>query len=437
MVEKMQALKLAPISGVNGCIRLPGSKSLSNRVLLLSALAKGETLISNLLESDDTAVLIQALTQLGIATEKRGSLELAVRGDKSAFQGHALRAPLYLGNAGTAMRPMTAILAFCAQRLIELTGDQRMQERPIGSLVASLNQLGCHVADGPNPGCPPLFISPMSPSDFRPRSTILDASQSSQFVSAMLMAAPTAPMPIHLHLAPGVVSWPYIEMTTKLMARFGVAVECAGGGSFSLSPQTYQSPGQILVEGDASGASYFWAAAAIKGLAPVRVYGITRHSLQGDVRFADVLAMMGAKVSYGPDYTEVQRGASLRGVDLDLNDIPDAAMTLATTALFAEGRTRIRNIANWRIKETDRLKAMASELRKVGAEVEEGADYIAIDPPRVWRHAEIETYHDHRMAMCFALCALGPSGVTILDPGCTSKTYPKYFDDFARISVGP
>ncbi|MCX8639184.1 3-phosphoshikimate 1-carboxyvinyltransferase [Gilliamella sp. B3172] len=424
----MLSLTLQPIKKFSGTINLPGSKSVSNRALLLSALSKGNTRLTNLLDSDDVRYMLDALSALKVnfqLSHDRTICDIQGIGGK-LHSGEALE--LFLGNAGTAMRPLTAALCL-AQNNIILTGEPRMKERPIGHLVDALRQGGAKIDYLENEGYPPLHIH----GGFSGGSIEVDGSVSSQFLTALLMAAPLAPNDTEITIKGELVSKPYIDITIKMMAIFGVTVTNNNYQKFVIKGnQTYQSPGQYLVEGDASSASYFLAAAAIKG-GTVRVTGIGKKSLQGDTQFAHVLEKMGAKVTWADDYIECSCD-ELNGIDMDMNHIPDAAMTIATTALFAKGATTIRNIYNWRVKETDRLSAMSTELRKVGAEVEEGHDYITIVPPKSLTHAEIKTYNDHRMAMCFSLVALSDTPVTILDPKCTMKTFPDYFEQFKRLS---
>ena len=426
----MTSLTLDPISHVSGTIHLPGSKSISNRALLLAALCDGETELSNLLVSDDVEHMLAGLKLLGVdfSLSDEGR-KCQVKGLGGAFSKEGVT-ELFLGNAGTAMRPLTAALALSSVEVL-LTGEPRMEERPIGHLLDALRQLGAEIDCEKNEGYPPLRIRGKKLSGGRAK---IDGSVSSQFLTAMLMAAPLADGEVVLEIEGTLVSKPYIDITLALMKAFGVEVKNDNYESFRIpAGQKYRSPDHFLVEGDASSASYFLAAAAIRG-GEVTVTGIGENSLQGDTAFAEVLADMGAEVKYAADHISVSRKGPLKGIDQDMNQIPDAAMTIATTALFAEGPTTIRNIANWRVKETDRLAAMAAELRKVGATVDEGADYITIDPPEKLKHAEIETYNDHRIAMCFSLVALSDTPVTILDPGCTSKTFPTYFEEFARIA---
>ncbi|EFT3358223.1 3-phosphoshikimate 1-carboxyvinyltransferase [Salmonella enterica] len=425
----MESLTLQPIARVDGAINLPGSKSVSNRALLLAALACGKTVLTNLLDSDDVRHMLNALSALGINYTLSAD---RTRCDITGNDG-ALRAPgaleLFLGNAGTAMRPLAAALCL-GQNEIVLTGEPRMKERPIGHLVDSLRQGGANIDYLEQENYPPLRLR----GGFTGGDIEVDGSVSSQFLTALLMTAPLAPEDTIIRVKGELVSKPYIDITLNLMKTFGVEIANHHYQQFVVKGgQQYHSPGRYLVEGDASSASYFLAAGAIKG-GTVKVTGIGRKSMQGDIRFADVLEKMGATITWGDDFIACTRG-ELHAIDMDMNHIPDAAMTIATTALFAKGTTTLRNIYNWRVKETDRLFAMATELRKVGAEVEEGHDYIRITPPAKLQHADIGTYNDHRMAMCFSLVALSDTPVTILDPKCTAKTFPDYFEQLARMST--
>ncbi|EIM0799326.1 TPA: 3-phosphoshikimate 1-carboxyvinyltransferase, partial [Salmonella enterica subsp. enterica serovar Weltevreden] len=425
----MESLTLQPIARVDGAINLPGSKSVSNRALLLAALACGKTVLTNLLDSDDVRHMLNALSALGINyTLSADRTRCDITGN-----GGALRAPgaleLFLGNAGTAMRPLAAALCL-GQNEIVLTGEPRMKERPIGHLIDSLRQGGANIDYLEQENYPPLRLR----GGFTGGDIEVDGSVSSQFLTALLMTAPLAPEDTTIRVKGELVSKPYIDITLNLMKTFGVEIANHHYQQFVVKGgQQYHSPGRYLVEGDASSASYFLAAGAIKG-GTVKVTGIGRKSMQGDIRFADVLEKMGATITWGDDFIACTRG-ELHAIDMDMNHIPDAAMTIATTALFAKGTTTLRNIYNWRVKETDRLFAMATELRKVGAEVEEGHDYIRITPPAKLQHADIGTYNDHRMAMCFSLVALSDTPVTILDPKCTAKTFPDYFEQLARMST--
>ena len=428
----MEKLTLNPIASVEGEINLPGSKSLSNRALLLAALAEGKTKVTNLLDSDDIRHMLNALKQLGVKYQLSEDKTVCdIEGVGGALQWQNGLA-LFLGNAGTAMRPLTAALCLKGEKEAEviLTGEPRMKERPILHLVDALRQLGADIRYLENEGYPPIAIRNTGLHGDKVK---IDGSISSQFLTALLMTAPLAESDMQIEIIGELVSKPYIDITLAMMKDFGVEVSHQNYQTFFVrGQQTYRSPMTYLVEGDASSASYFLSAGAIKG--KVKVTGIGKKSIQGDRLFADVLEKMGAKITWGDDFIQAERG-DLKGIDMDMNHIPDAAMTIATTALFAEGETIIRNIYNWRVKETDRLSAMATELRKVGAEVEEGEDFIRIQPlaSTDFKPAEIETYNDHRMAMCFALIALSDTPVTILDPKCTAKTFPTFFDEFAKI----
>jgi len=425
----MEQLTLNPISKINGEIFLPGSKSLSNRALLIAALANGTTKITNLLVSDDIKHMLNALTTLGVEyTLSDCGTECRVTGNAGFFKAkHPLN--IYLGNAGTAMRPLCAALA-ASDGEFTLTGEPRMKERPIGHLVDALKQIGADIDYLESQDYPPVKINGKS---LTGNSVSIDGSISSQFLTALLMITPLLKTDTTINIEGELVSKPYIDITLDIMNKFGVNVQNNNYQSFSVKGnQSYQSVEKYMVEGDASSASYFLAAGAIKG-GEVTVHGVGRLSVQGDKHFADVLEKMGAKVTWHDESITVSANA-LTAVDMDMNHIPDAAMTIATTALFAQGTTTIRNIYNWRVKETDRLTAMATELRKLGAEVIEGDDYISITAPKSLKHAEIDTYNDHRIAMCFALVALSETSVTINDPKCTAKTFPDYFDKLAAIS---
>jgi 3-phosphoshikimate 1-carboxyvinyltransferase len=429
----MDELTLTPLGRLAGTVRVPGSKSLSNRLLLLSALAEGTTRLEHLLASDDVRRMLEALGTLGVTVLGEDG-DFTVGGRAEALWGDGnRRTVLHLGNAGTAMRPLTAALTL-GRGTFELGGDPRMHERPIGPLVDALRTLGARIRYLGADGYPPLEIEGTG---LAGGEVEIDGSLSSQFVSALMMAAPLADAPVTLHRTGELVSDPYIEITRRCMALFGVDVAWPEPRRIEIPTARYVSPGTIPVEGDASSASYFLAAGAIGG-GPVRVEGVGAASMQGDVAFADVLRSMGAEVEVGDDWIEARRdtaGPPLRGLDVDLNAIPDAAMTLATTALFAQGPTRIRNVANWRVKETDRIAAMATELRKVGATVTEHDDGLTVEPPVRTRSARIATYDDHRMAMCFALVAFGEAPVTLEDPGCVAKTYPGFFEDFLGLAT--
>ena len=441
----MEHITLSPATSARGDIKLPGSKSISNRVLLLAALStKGEvTRVRDVLDSDDTRVMLDALNTLGVQVTQVAEHDYDVTGTGGDFPNKD--ADLFMGNAGTAIRPLTAVLAL-QNGTYHLHGVPRMHERPIGDLIEALQQIGVQVEYTGNAGYPPFVLSParLPEGDL---SLSIKGNVSSQFLTAVLMAAPLlakqTQRAVTIHVIGELISKPYIEITLNLMARFGVNVVRDGWSSFTVAADAnYTSPKEIYVEGDASSASYFLALGALGG-GPLRVTGVGLSSIQGDVKFANALQMMGANVMMGENWIEVRgihheddpEETQLKGITLDCNHIPDAAMTLATAALFAKGTTTLTNIASWRVKETDRLSAMATELRKVGATVEEGSDYIVITPPAAdgWTHAEIDTYDDHRMAMCFSLVALSKVGVTINDPKCVGKTFPTYFEVLAGL----
>ena len=430
----MEQLTLLAASQAQGSMTLPGSKSISNRTLLLAALANGATEIHDLLDSDDTSRMLESLAILGIHCENISKNTWQVTGCKGDFPNK--NAALFLGNAGTAFRPLTAALAFSNGRY-HLSGVPRMHERPIGDLVDALSQAGAGIEYVANDGFPPLNISPANLDLSKPIQIRGDVS--SQFLTALLMALPLTGEKSTVEVIGELISKPYIEITLNLMAKFGVTVERQGWQQFTIAANSqYISPETIFVEGDASSASYFLAAGAIGG--DIQVDGLGKNSIQGDVRFADAIQLMGGAISYGENHIQSQKARQIKAIDLDCNHIPDAAMTLAIMALFAQGNsdqertTTLRNIASWRVKETDRLTAMATELRKVGATVIEGADYLTITPPeKLIPNAVIDTYDDHRMAMCFSLVSLGGVPITINDPKCVNKTFPNYFDEFEKL----
>ncbi len=427
----MEQLHLPAASRADGDITLPGSKSISNRTLLLAALAKGMTDIVGLLASDDTERMLEALKELGVDIDReKQSKHTHLFGANGNFENK--KADLFLGNAGTAFRPLTAALALSGGHY-KLSGVPRMHERPIGDLVDALRQIGANIEYLEKQGFPPLKISPANIDVSKPIKIRGDVS--SQFLTALLMALPLTKQQATIEVLGELISKPYIEITLNLMKKFGVNVQREGWKKFIIPAHSnYHSPEHIFVEGDASSASYFLAAGAIGNIVTVR--GVSKDSIQGDIKFADAIEMMGAEIYYGEDflYACKPKSGKLKAIDLDCNHIPDAAMTLAIMALFAEGTTTLRNIASWRVKETDRIAAMATELRKVGATVDEGADYIRITPPaKLTPNAVIDTYDDHRMAMCFSLVSLGGVPITINDPKCVAKTFPNYFEEFAKI----
>ncbi len=427
----MEQLHLPAVSHAEGTVKLPGSKSISNRTLLLAALANGVTEIRDLLVSDDTARMLEALEKLGVKLEKLSETDWRVHGCNGDFPNKNVE--LFLGNAGTAFRPLTAALAF-SNGHYTLSGVPRMHERPIGDLVDALRQIYAKIEYGANPNYPPLKISPANINISRPIQISGDVS--SQFLTALLMALPLTKQEATIEVLGELISKPYIDITLNLMARFGVKVDRDGWQRFVVPANSiYLSPKETFVEGDASSASYFLAAGVVAG--NVTVQGIGADSIQGDIKFAEALAQMGGIIDYGQNQVSASKAdaAKLKAPYLvDCNHIPDAAMTLAILALFAEGTTWLTNIGSWRVKETDRIAAMATELRKVGAVVEEGTDNIKITPPaKLTPNAVIDTYDDHRMAMCFSLVSLGAVPVTINDPKCVAKTFPDYFERFAAI----
>jgi len=437
-----ETLTVTPIKSLDGTVTLPGSKSLSNRCLLLAALSDGETKVDNLLESDDIRYMLEALDTLKVPVEKHSSESVTVTGQagpiNSPNQDETI--DLFLGNAGTAMRPLAAALCMGEGNFV-LDGVPRMRERPIADLIDGLQQLGADVTCVEETGCPPVTINAKG---LKGGEASISGKMSSQFLSSLLMASPVVDGDVVIKIKDELISAPYVALTIGLMKKFGVNVEIEGSMDgqpiFKIGQsEKYTSPDSILVEGDASSASYFIAGAAITG-GTVTVRGCGSESVQGDVAFADVMEQMGAKVTWGPESITVTRDPSvqLKGVDVDCGKIPDAAMTLAVAALFADGPTTIRNVYSWRLKETERMKAIVAECTKLGAKVEEFEDYCIIHPPegnKINDNVLIETYDDHRMAMTFSLAACGGVNVIINDPGCTAKTFPTYFDMLESIAT--
>jgi len=421
------SISLPAFSMFDGVIRLPGSKSLSNRAILLASLARGETKLHRLLESDDTRYMCTALEDLGLPVRfSDDSSEAIICGAAGPIP--ALKADLYLGNAGTAMRSLCAALTL-GNGVYRLSGEERMTERPIKDLVDALTDMGADIQYEVSDGYPPLLVRAKG---LKGGTVYVRGDISSQYLTALLISGPYCKKPLTLIMEGDLISKPYIDLTIGIMKDFGIVVEHKNYKEFYVPQGIYVSPGDFDIEGDASSASYPLAAAAITG-GTVRVEGVGSSSLQGDVQFTEVLRQMGAKISIGEDWIECT-GDELNGVDLDLNHIPDAAMTVAILALFAKGKTSIRNIGSWRVKETDRIAALAAELRKIGATVETDMTSIHVTPPEMLKEAIIETYNDHRMAMCFSLVALGGVPIKILDPSCVNKTYPNYFEDFLRLA---
>jgi len=424
--RRAAVLTVGPIARASGRVRLPGSKSISNRALLLAALCEDRTELTGLLEADDTRVMIDALRALGVGVELQADCA-TVAGCGGRFPQR--QADLFLGNAGTAMRPLTAALAFAGGRY-RLDGVTRMRERPIGDLVEALNALGAQIRFEGQAGFPPLSIEPAG--TVVTDRVAIRGNVSSQFVSALLLAAPLlAPAQgLRIEIQGDLISQPYVQMTLALMRRFDVPV-LRQASHFEVPRRAYRSPGRLAVEGDASSASYFLALGALAG-GPVRVEGVGSDSIQGDVAFARLLQDMGARIKVGPNWIEAQAGP-LVGLTADCTAIPDAAMTAAIVALFARGTTRLQGIGSWRVKETDRIAAVSTELRKLGAAVDSGDDWITVQGPCPLREAWIDTYDDHRMAMCFALAAAGGVPVHVRDPDCVAKTFPRYFGELSRL----
>ena len=415
--------KLKAVQSVSGQVTLPGSKSITNRILLLSAIADGATTIIGPLVSDDTLHMIDALKKLQVDLTQKDNGDILIHGTRGNFKNKS--AEIFLGNAGTAFRPLTAALSF-SKGQYTLSGLPRMHERPIKDLVDALLQLNADITYLGQEGYPPLKISPseiMINGPIKIRGDI-----SSQFLTSLLMAMPLTKKEVVIEIEGDLISKPYIDITLNLMARFGIHVKKIDWKHFVIPGSTsYVSPGEIFVEGDASSASYFLAAGALAG--DIEVKGIGRNSIQGDVKFAEALVLMGADINILEASIQVTKVAALQAINLDCNHIPDAAMTLAVLALFAKGTTKLLNIGSWRVKETDRIKAMATELRKLGAAVTEGNDFIEITPPlKIKEHVEIDTYDDHRMAMCFSLVSVRNIPITINDPACVNKTFPTYFE---------
>ena len=415
--------KLKAVQSVSGQVTLPGSKSITNRILLLSAIADGTTTIIGPLVSDDTLHMIDALKKLQVDLTQKDNGDILIHGTRGNFKNKS--AEIFLGNAGTAFRPLTAALSF-SKGQYTLSGLPRMHERPIKDLVDALLQLNADITYLGQEGYPPLKISPseiMINGPIKIRGDI-----SSQFLTSLLMAMPLTKKEVVIEIEGDLISKPYIDITLNLMARFGIHVKKIDWKHFVIpGSSSYVSPGEIFVEGDASSASYFLAAGALAG--DIEVKGIGRNGIQGDVKFAEALVLMGADINILEASIQVTKVAALQAINLDCNHIPDAAMTLAVLALFAKGTTKLLNIGSWRVKETDRIKAMATELRKLGAAVTEGNDFIEITPPlKIKEHVEIDTYDDHRMAMCFSLVSLRNIPITINDPACVNKTFPTYFE---------
>ncbi|WP_404399261.1 3-phosphoshikimate 1-carboxyvinyltransferase [Idiomarina seosinensis] len=429
MSKLPDTLRLQSVVPCSGEVTLPGSKSIANRALLLAALCRQPVVLHNMLRSDDTARMMDALNALGVGLTVDNHTQVTVAGCGGRWKPQ--QQVLQLGNAGTAMRPLLAVLAATLNddQQLRLDGDPRMRERPVKDLVDSLAQQQAGISYLGQQGYPPVEVC----GGLQAGHFSIDGSVSSQFISALLIALPLLAGDSSLTLTGNIVSRPYIDLTLAMLDDFGVRIDTVSEQEFFIpGKQSLRSPGDYFVEGDASGASYWMAAAAISG-GSLTIKGVGKDSIQGDVDFTEVVSRMGADVEFFANAIRVTGGQPLQAIDFDGNAIPDASMTLAPLALFAKGTTAIRNVANWRVKETDRLAAMATELRKTGATVEEGSDYLLITPPERWQHATVDTYDDHRMAMCFALASFSPAGVSINDPACCAKTYPQFFSEFSRL----
>lgn len=434
MIKDSNYIILKPSNVIQSEISLPGSKSISNRILLIASLASGSTIIKNLLISDDTKVMLSALNDLGVVISENNLTEYLVRGIENFYKNKKLN--LFIGNSGTSIRMLTAVLAF-NQGIYKLHGKKRMHERPIGDLVDSLNSIGANIKYLENIGYPPINILKSSVNNYDIK---INGSISSQFLTSLLISSPiiAEKKSLQIEVLGDLISKPYVDITINIMKKFGVDVLLKEKNIFLIQAgQKYKSPGSIVVEGDASTGSYFLAAAAISGQ-KIRIKGIGKKSIQGDIEFINILGKMGANILMDDDWVEVSSNCQLNSIDSDFNNIPDAAMTVALVALFAKGTSILRNIGSWRVKETDRLSAMSKELRKLGAKIEEGKDFIIIEPPNHIKDATIDTYDDHRMAMCFSLASLNSfnkdgAKIRINDPNCVSKTFPNYFDFFKKI----
>lgn len=422
------AYEVTPVTGpVRGSIRPPGSKSLTNRALITAALANGTSRLTGVLDSEDTRVMVESLRRLGIAVEHDADA-CSMRVSGCSGKPTSSEADLWLENSGTSIRFLTALCAL-GDGQFRLDGISRMRERPIADLVDALNALGGEAACETDSGCPPVVVRAIG---LDGGTTTVDGSLSSQFLSALLMASPCARSPVDIQVSGQLVSQPYIDMTMGVMAQFGVTVGCPDPHLFRIPPQQYQAT-DYDIEPDASAASYFFAIAAITG-GEITVQGLSSYALQGDVAFVDALARMGCQVEYGDDSITVC-GGELTGIAIDMNAVSDTAQTLAVVAAFASGPTRISNVAHNRHKETDRITAVVTELRRMGLHVDEHEDGMTIHPGEL-QPATIETYNDHRMAMSFALAGLRMPGVRIANPACTGKTYPGFWTDLEKLCGG-
>lgn len=429
-MSSAKSVTISPSGVVEGTIRPPGSKSITNRAIVCASLASGESLLEGVLDCEDTQVMIAAWRQLGLTVQHdAASRKLAIAGCAGRLPNR--NAELYLANSGTSIRFLTAALAACHGEF-KLDGIERMRERPIEDLLLALEQLGVKTErlNAKNPGCPPIKVLAEG---FKKTKASIRGNISSQFLSGLMQAAPLADENITLDIEGELVSVPYVEMTAEVMKSFGADVQLDIPKSIVVSGAAKYQGTNYSIEPDASAASYFWAAAALtKGT--VTVEGLSKASLQGDVRFVEVLEKMGCSLEHSARGITVSGTGTLRGIDVDMGDMSDTVQTLASVALFAEGPTCVRNIAHNRVKETDRITDLATELRKVGAQVEEFEDGFTLFPPEMVHPARVSTYDDHRMAMSLALIGLRVDGIEVENPGCTAKTYPDYWEDLSELT---
>ena len=426
----MNEIKLKASKQVRGCIKLPGSKSITNRVLLMAALGTGVTKLIDPLKSEDTDQMINALIKLGVSVKEvnddQNSIE--IKGAEHNFPNKNTN--LFLGNSGTTFRPLTAVLAMMRGDYY-LSGIERMHERPIKDLVDALEQMGSSIRYEKNHGYPPITINNSSIEISEPIQIKGDIS--SQYLTALLIAGPISNNEFNIEVIGDLISKPYIDITLKLLTKFNIFYNNDNWRLFSLKKDSiYRNPTKIFVEGDASSASYFFAAASLAG--SIEIKGINKDSIQGDLKFLDIISKMGSKIEYKSDSIQVSKASNLKGLEIDCIEIPDAAMTLAIMAVFADKPTKLKNIGSWRVKETDRILAMDNELTKMGVEVSTTHDSMTIFPQKQLNdNISIETYNDHRIAMCFSLFCLKNLNITIQDPNCVNKTYPDYFKDLKSV----
>ena len=426
----MNEIKLKASKQVRGCIKLPGSKSITNRVLLMAALGSGVTKLIDPLRSEDTDQMINALIKLGVSVKEVNDDKniIEIKGAEHNFPNKNTN--LFLGNSGTTFRPLAAVLAMMRGDYY-LSGIERMHERPIKDLVDALEQMGSSIQYEKNHGYPPITINNSSIEISEPIQIKGDIS--SQYLTALLIAGPISNNEFNIEVIGDLISKPYIDITLKLLTKFNIFYNNDNWRLFSLKKDSvYRNPTKIFVEGDASSASYFFAAASLAG--SIEIKGINKDSIQGDLKFLDIISKMGAKIEYKSDSIQVSKASNLKGLEIDCIEIPDAAMTLAIMAVFADKPTKLKNIGSWRVKETDRILAMDNELTKMGVEVSTTHDSMTIFPQKQLNdNISIETYNDHRIAMCFSLFCLKNLNITIQDPNCVNKTYPDYFKDLKSV----